>query len=91
MQNVKKKRCRKEKQGLPTLGFLIAWGTGNLDKYTRIQGAEMSDLNEFRRLERKAEKRVALEFWILLLVMTVLFFVIFIIEILRSENAGNAF
>jgi len=45
----------------------------------------MSDLKEFRRLERKAEKRFALEFWFLVLVMTVLFFVIFFIEILRSE------
>lgn len=30
---MKKKGRKKEKRGLPTLGFLIAWGTGNLDKY----------------------------------------------------------
>lgn len=33
MRDKKKKRSKKEKPGLPTLGFLIAWATGNLDKY----------------------------------------------------------
>jgi len=32
---MKKKQRKKEKHGLPTLGFLIAWGTGNLDKYKK--------------------------------------------------------
>ena len=46
----------------------------------------MSDLNEFRRLERKAEKRFALEFWIFALVLTVLFFAVLIREILRGDQ-----